>query len=64
MSRKSCNLSLFEVPGSLYPDLQTAQKSAVSALARSMEGTLKALIANGLLITVDGNIIPNPERRL
>lgn len=62
MTRKSPNLAIEEFSGSQFPDLRTAQRSAVKGLVPGLAGTVHALLSNGLLIEVDGMIIPNPER--
>jgi hypothetical protein len=64
MPRKSQNLELLEMSGSQYEDLRTAQKQAAQSLSFSLAGTLRALLAKGWLVSVDGVIIPNPERSL
>lgn len=64
MSKKSSKFTLEEMPGSQFSDLQTTQRAAVKALAPHLAGTLRDLLARGWLVNVDGQIIPNPERRL
>jgi hypothetical protein len=64
MARKSKDLSLVEMPGSQFENLRAAQRNATHGLANSLAGTLRALLADGWLISIDGRIIPNPERRL
>ena len=64
MARKSRALTLAEMPGNQYQDLRAAQKNAAHSLASGLAGTVRALLADGWLVSVDGKIMPNPERRL
>jgi hypothetical protein len=62
MARTSPQIKLEEISGDQFPDLHTAQRSARAAFAMSLAQTMRGLLAAGLLINVNGNIIPNPER--
>lgn len=64
MSRQSPDIDLVEMPGVIYPDLRTAQKNAIKSLASFLDEILRDLLARGWLVTIDGQIIPNPERKL
>ena len=62
MARKSPQIELIEIGGDQFPDLHTAQRFARSLLASSLADTTRRLLADGALININGNIIPNPER--
>lgn len=58
MPRKSSELSIVEMPGNQYPDLQTAQKEALTATADDLASTIRRLLMTGRLVNVNGKIIP------
>lgn len=58
MPRKSSEFSIVEMPGSQYPDLQTAQKEALTATADDLAATIRRLLMTGRLVNVNGKIIP------
>lgn len=62
MPRKTPIVTIEEVPGSKYPDLESAQLSALPSLAADMAETIRRLLEAGWLINDNGRIIPNPER--
>jgi hypothetical protein len=61
MTRKSPAIEVLEQSGERYPDLQAAQKAARKMIAVEMAGTLRALLNAGILINVNGRIIPAQE---
>lgn len=63
MPRKSPPITIEEIPGDQYPDLETAQRAALPALVDNLESVIRDLLERGDLVIVDGKIIPNPERR-
>lgn len=62
MARKTQTLELHEVGGDHYPDQATAQKDAITFIARSLVYSMRSMLADGLLVIVNGKIIPNLER--
>jgi hypothetical protein len=58
MSRTSPDLTILELPGELYPSLATAQQAALKATARDLAAVLRSLLAEGILVQVNGRIIP------
>jgi len=63
MPRKSPDIIVEEIAGSQFPDLRAAQRNSMSTLVPGLAGTIRAMMSHGLLIVVDGKIIPNPERK-
>lgn len=55
-------LQVEEFSGKRYPDLGTAQRLALPALAACLEPIIRELISTGELIVENGRIIPNPEK--
>ena len=62
MARKSPTLQVEEIGGNRYPDLATAQASALNSMARDLAELMRGLLAEGVLIVKNNQIIPNPER--
>jgi hypothetical protein len=62
MPRKTPIITIEEIPGNKYPDLESAQRAALPSLAADMAETIRRLLAEGWLIKDNGRIIPNPER--
>lgn len=60
--RNSKQIQVQEIGGDQSPDLASAQAHALPALASDLAATVRTLLADGLLINVNGRIIPNPER--
>ena len=55
-------LQVEEFSGERYPDLGTAQRLALPALAACLEPIIRELIDMGELVIENGRIIPNPEK--
>lgn len=51
-----------EIPGDLYPDLETAQRVAMPRMVENMQSVIRELIEQGVLVNVNGMIIPNPDK--
>jgi hypothetical protein len=58
MPRKSPDFTLEEIPGDQYADLSAAQQAALKATAHDLEECIRALLAAGVLVKVNGKIIP------
>lgn len=58
MAPKTPDLILQEIPGDYYPTLAAAQQAALKATARDLAAVLRALLDSGVLIQVNGRIIP------
>jgi hypothetical protein len=58
MSRKSPDISLEELPGTLYSDLAAAQRACLKSTAMDLAATLRALLLSGDLVILNGKIIP------
>ena len=58
--RTSKPLHIEPIGGDQYPDLETVQRAALPQLAESFQGLVKDLLQKGLLVNVNGKIIPNP----
>lgn len=63
MARKSPNLILEEYPGERFPDLEAAQQAALRSLAAEVAGTIRELLAAGVLVQEGGRIIRDQERK-
>jgi hypothetical protein len=59
--RKSPALQVEEISGDQYPDLATAQNAALPLLADNLASVIRDLLERGVLVNVDGKIIPNPD---
>jgi hypothetical protein len=59
--RKSPALQVEEISGDQYPDLATAQSAALPLLADNLQSVIRDLLERGILVNVDGKIIPNPN---
>jgi hypothetical protein len=59
--RKSPGLQVEEISGDRYPDLATAQSAALPLLADNLQSVIRDLLERGILVNVDGKIIPNPN---
>ena len=55
-------MKVTELSGNRFPDLETAQRAARSALAADLAATIRALLAAGVLVIKDGQIVPKSER--
>lgn len=51
-----------EISGNQYADLANAQRQAIKNTAADFAAIIKRMQADGLLVTIDGQIVPNPER--
>jgi hypothetical protein len=58
--RKPPALQVEEISGNHYPDLKTAQSAALPQLADNLQSVIRDLLERGVLVNVDGKIIPNP----
>jgi hypothetical protein len=63
MSRTSQDLILSEVPGNQYPTLVAAQRAALTATAYDITITLRLLLEAGVLVQVNGKIVPRADRQ-
>lgn len=63
MPRKSPDFTLEEIPGDQYADLTAAQQAALKATAADLAGIIRSLLAAGVLVQIEGKIIPNPKKR-
>jgi hypothetical protein len=63
MSRTSPDLFLTEVPGNQYASLGAAQRAALTATAHDIAATLRSLLDAGVLVQVNGKIVPRAEKR-
>ncbi len=60
--KKTPALQVEEIGGDQYPDLDAAQRAALSGIASDIAETMRRLLADRWLINDNGRIIPNPER--
>lgn len=50
-----------EINGDKFPDLQSAQRAALPLLADNLQTVIRDLLDRGVLVIVDGKIMPNPQ---
>lgn len=55
-------ISIEEISGAEFPDLSTAQAAARSALAADLARTIRELLAAGVLLQVNGRIVPKQRK--
>lgn len=63
MPRKSPDFTLEEIPGDQYADLGAAQQAALKATAHDLATTIRALMAAGVLVQLNGKIVPKARGR-
>jgi hypothetical protein len=51
---------LERISGDQYPDRNTAQDAALPLIAESLHAVIRDLLVRGVLVEIDGKIIPNP----
>jgi hypothetical protein len=59
--RKAPTLQVEEIPGNQFPDLGTAQRASLPAMSESLQVVIRDLLERGVLVNVNGKIIPNPQ---
>jgi hypothetical protein len=59
--QKSLSLQVEEISGDEYPDLESAQRAALPAMSESLQAVIRDLLEKGVLLNVDGKIVPNPK---
>lgn len=62
MPRKSPPITITEISGDRFPDLFTAQSTARSGLVIDISETIRVMLAAGVLVQRDGQIVPNLKR--
>ena len=55
-------LQVEEYSGERYPDLGTAQRLALPALAACLEPIIRELLSTGELVVENGRIVRNPNK--
>ena len=56
-------LQLERISGDLYPDRDSAQDAALPLIAESLHAVIRDLLIRGVLVEIDGKIIPNPTTK-
>lgn len=59
--KKPPTLQVEEIAGEKFPDRDSAQDAALPLLAESLQAIIRDLLERGVLVNVDGKIIPNPQ---
>ena len=59
--KKPPALQVEEVSGDQFPDRNAAQEAALGLLSESLRTVIRDLLESGVLVCVDGKIIPNPN---
>jgi hypothetical protein len=55
-------LTIEEMPGKQFPDLESAQRAALPFFAESLQGLIREMLESGELILVNNKIIPAEEK--
>jgi len=63
MLRNKPDFTLEEISGDQYADLVATQQAALKATAHDIAATLKSLLAAGVLVQVNGKIIPQANKK-
>lgn len=61
--KKTPALQIEEIAGDKFPDLDSAQHAAVESLSEDLQAVIRNLLKSGVLVKVDGKIIPNPTMK-
>jgi len=59
--KKTPALQVEEISGDQFPDRNAAQNAALPLIAESLQVVIRNLLERGVLLNVDGKIIPNPN---
>ena len=59
--RKPQVLQIEEISGDKFPDRDTAQDAAMPLISVSLQAVIQDLLERGVLVNVDGKIIPKPQ---
>ena len=59
--RKPLSLQVEEIPGDQFPDRDAAQEAALPLFAESLQAVIRDLLERGVLVNVNGVIVPNPD---
>jgi hypothetical protein len=58
--KKTAALQVEEIGGDKFPDRDSAQREALPFVAESLRVVIRDLLERGVLVLIDGKIIPNP----
>lgn len=58
--KKAPALQLEEISGDTFPDRDAAQDAALSLLSANLQSVVQELLERGVLVNVDGKILPGP----
>ena len=61
MKKRPVHLHLEQIPGDRYPDLEAAQRAALSSMSESLQAVIRNLLERGELVNDNGKIIPGPR---
>jgi hypothetical protein len=61
MARTTPQIKLEEISGDQFPDIYTAQNTALPLLSANLQNVISDLLTCGALVNVNGKIIPNPK---
>jgi len=61
MPKKAQVIAIEEKPGEKYPDLESAQRAALTSTSENLQTVINKLLESGILIKVNGKIIPNSQ---
>ncbi len=61
MPKRSPIIAIEEKPGNKFPSLEAAQLAALPLLSANLKSVIRDLLERGVLVIVDGKIIPNDK---
>ncbi len=59
--KKTPALQVEEVSGNRFSDRSAAQKAALPLLSENLQVIMRDLLERGVLVNINGKIIPNPK---
>jgi len=59
--KKAPALQVEEISGNQYPDLDAAQRAALSLISAELQSVIQSLLEQGVLVNINGKIIPNQQ---
>ena len=59
--KKAPALQLEEISGNIFSDRNAAQKAALPLLSENLQVIVQDLLERGVLVNINGKIIPNPN---
>lgn len=58
MPKKAQVIDIEEIPGEIFPDLQSVQLAALPSITESLQSVIRELLESGDLVLINNKIIP------